>query len=145
MPNRWNPHRELAHIRQDMNRLYWERYGKPGGKDASDEVMVDLYETGNHIIVAAALPGVKLEDIEVTLTGSRLNIRGEFPLEPEEQNAEVHFVELPHGRFLRTINLPGAVDTEEIGASFSDGILKITLPKLEKDQPKQIPVKLQQG
>ncbi len=144
MLNRWNPYRELSDIREEMNRLYWERYGKPAHNQASIDVLVDMFETGDHIVVAAALPGVKPKDIDVTITGNRLNIRGEFRKEPDEENAEVHFLERPYGRFQRTITLPSDVDTEDIGASFIDGVLKITLPKLEREKRKQIPVKQQQ-
>ncbi len=142
MLNRWNPYRELSNIREDMNRLFWERYGEPSGAYSGPDILTDMYETGNHLVISAAVPGVKPEDIEVTITGNRLNIRGEFRQEQDQENSEVHFRERQYGRFQRTFTLPGDVDSDEIGATFSDGILKITLPKLERDRPKQIPVKL---
>ncbi len=145
MLNPWNPYRELSNIRDEMNRLFWERYGEPSGGDRTGpEILADMYENDDYLVVTAALPGVKPGDIEVTITGNRLNIRGEFQREQEEENSNIHFQERRYGRFQRNIALPSNIDSNEIGATFTDGILKITLPKSEKDRPKQIPVKLQQ-
>ncbi len=144
MLNRWNPYHELANIRDEMNRLYWERYGGPPKNQTGPEILADMYETDDQLVVTVALPGVKPADIEVTITGNRLNIRGEFRKDQAEQQAELHFQEREYGRFQRTITLPGDVGTDEIGATFTDGVLKISLPKSERDKPKQVRVNTKQ-
>jgi len=100
----------------------------------------DVYENKDNFTVVAELPGVKKEDIAISLHEGRLSISGERKREEESENTEVYRSERTFGRFQRTFTLPAAVTAEKVNAKFTDGVLTITLPKAEEAKPKQIDV-----
>jgi HSP20 family protein len=101
---------------------------------------LDMYEDKDNIYVRAELPGMKKEDIDVSLHNGSLSISGERKTQEEFKNAEVYRSERFAGRFVRTLSLPTAVVADKIKAQYKDGILSITLPKAEEAKPKQIDV-----
>jgi len=101
---------------------------------------VDLYEDKDHVYVKAEVPGMKKEEIDVSLHDNALTISGERKLEQKDQDAENYRSERFFGRFTRSVTLPVAVEGEKVKANYKDGILTITLPKSEKAKPKQIEV-----
>ena len=101
---------------------------------------LDLYEDKDNFVVKAELPGMKREEIEVSLHEGSLSISGERKSEEKHEEAEVHRTERFFGRFQRTVTLPTAVAADKVKASYKDGILTITLPKTEEAKPKQINV-----
>jgi HSP20 family protein len=103
---------------------------------------LDLYEDKNNVIVKAELPGMKKEDIEVSLHNDALSISGERKGEQKFQDAETYRSERFVGRFHRTVTLPSEVKGEQVKAQYKDGILTVTLPKSEAAKPKQIEVKV---
>ena len=103
---------------------------------------VDLYEDKDNVIVKAELPGMKKEDIDVSLHEGALSISGERKSEEKFEDAETYRAERFVGRFHRTVTLPSAVDGAKVTAQYKDGILTITLPKTEEAKPKQIEVKV---
>jgi len=105
-------------------------------------VFVDDFEDKDNVIVKAELPGMKKEDIEVTLAGDMLSISGERKEEKESKDAENYRSERYFGRFQRSVTLPHQVDPNKIQASYKDGILTVTLPKSEEAKRKQIEVKV---
>jgi HSP20 family protein len=113
----------------------------PERMEAGRSISVDVYESDDNLIVSAELPGLKPEDVDISLTDHRLTIKGEFHTEDEAERGNVHYRERRYGRFERSFALPTDVDPEAIDAEFEDGILKVTLPKAEESKPKQIPVK----
>jgi HSP20 family protein len=102
---------------------------------------MDMYETDDDVVINADLPGLKPEDVDISVTGNTLNIKGEFRSEEEGERGNVHFQERRYGKFQRSVSLPSGIDTDAAEAEFEDGILKIALPKSEEAKPKQIPVK----
>lgn len=105
---------------------------------------VDVVETDTTIQVTAELPGMKQEDIELTLVHDILTIKGEKKEEKEEKKRDYYRIERKYGSFSRSIPLPSdVVDNEKVEAAFADGVLTITLPKLPEAQAvsKQIPIK----
>lgn len=102
----------------------------------------DIYETAKEIVVKAELPGLKKEDVLVSIENNVLMIHGERKFEEEVKRENFHRVERTYGEFLRTFTLPTFVDTTKIMAEFKDGLLMVFLPKREEAKPKQIEVKI---
>jgi HSP20 family protein len=103
---------------------------------------IDLYEDKDNVFVKAELPGMKKEDIDVSLHDGLLNISGERKSEEKFENAETYRSERFVGRFHRSIALPSEVKADKVQASYKDGILTVTLPKAEEAKRKQIEVKV---
>jgi len=101
---------------------------------------LDLYEDKDSLLVKAELPGMKKEEIDLSLHDGSLSISGERKSEGDYQDADVHRSERFTGRFQRTVVLPVAVATDKVKAQYKDGILTVTLPKTEEAKPKQIDV-----
>jgi HSP20 family protein len=102
---------------------------------------VDFYEDGEQLVLKAELPGVKKEDLDLSLEDGVLTLAGERREEKSFEKAEVHRSERFLGKFQRSFTLPTAVEASKVQASFKDGILTVTLPKAEEAKPKQIEVK----
>ncbi len=102
----------------------------------------DIYETHKEIVVKAELPGLKKEDVFVTIENNVLTIRGERKFEEEVKRENFHRVERNYGEFLRSFTLPTFIDANNILAEFKDGLLLVFLPKREEAKPKQIEVKV---
>jgi len=101
---------------------------------------LDVMEDKDNLIVRAELPGMKREDIDVSLHDGSLSISGERKGEEKHKDAEVYRAERFYGRFQRTVTLPSPVQVDKVKAVYKDGILTITLPKTEEAKPKQIDV-----
>lgn len=137
---RWEPFRDLLSLQQRLNR------GFESARQTSEEQLgtwapaVDIYETEKEIVLKADLPGLKLEDVDISLNNNVLSVRGERRFEKEVKDDNYHRVERAYGNFVRTFTLPNTVNVEQIDASYENGVLKITLPKREEARPKQIKV-----
>jgi len=101
---------------------------------------LDVFEDKDNFIVKAELPGMKKEDIEVSLHDGSLSLSGERQSETKHEDAEVYRAERFFGRFQRTLTLPTAVAADKANAAYKDGVLTITLPKTEEAKPKHIDV-----
>lgn len=101
---------------------------------------LDVYEDKENFVVQAELPGLKREDIEVSLHDGTLTISGERKAEKRNEDAEVYRAERLVGRFQRAVGLPTTVATEKVKAGYTDGLLTITLPKTEEAKPRKIDV-----
>ena len=103
----------------------------------------DVRETETEYVVEADVPGLKKEDLTLTVQEGILTIRGERKKEEEVKKDNYHRVERTHGKFERIIELPGNVDEAKVTATFKDGVLRVALPKHEEEKPKQIEVKVE--
>jgi HSP20 family protein len=140
---RWEPVREMMTLREAMDRLFDDAFTRPlslrdGGSSAP---AIDMYQTDNDVVVKAALPGFKAEDVQINVTGEVLTIRGEIKREEEQNEKAWHIREQRWGSFERSVALPTDVVSEKAQADFDNGILTITLPKAEEVKPKTITVK----
>jgi HSP20 family protein len=108
---------------------------------AEFELMVDVAEDENAYIVKATMPGVKPEEVEITLQNNVLTLKGEAKADKAIDEANYHLRERRYGSFMRSLALPASVKAEQIEASHEDGVLTIRLPKMEEDKPKKIAVK----
>ncbi|HLF28137.1 MAG TPA: Hsp20/alpha crystallin family protein [Anaerolineae bacterium] len=141
---RWDPVRDMVSLRDAMNHLFEESFVRPAGWPLLGEtatLAVDVMETKDDVIVKAAVPGIKPEDIDISLTGDRLTLQGEFKSEQKSENANYLRQERRYGAFERTLTLPTQVVADKAKAEFENGLLTLTLPKAEEVKPKSIKVK----
>jgi len=132
----WRPFRELEEQMEDVFRMpLW----KPNGEKAWIPA-VDVFEKDDKFVVKAELPGMKEEDIEVSVVGETLTIKGEKKTESEVKDEDYYRSERSYGSFFRSIPLPSSVDASKIEADIEDGVLEVTLPKLAAVKPKKIAV-----
>jgi HSP20 family protein len=150
-PNLWELHpvRRIASLREDVDNLVnlaFGRFGTPQESDRGPQFLegwfpaVDVSEDKDTLLVRAELPGMKKEDIEISLHEGFLTLSGERKGQEKSEGAETHRSERWFGRFHRTISLPCGVVSDKIKATYTDGVLTVTLPKAEEAKPKQIPI-----
>ena len=139
---RWDPFQDVLSLREAMSQLMEESFVQPtaaqGGKNFVPAL--DLSETAEGYLVEAALPGVKPEDVEVTVENNVLTIKGETRQEVDEKKRNFHRVERRFGSFQRTIGLPTTVKADAIQASLTNGVLRLEIPKAEEVKPRKITV-----
>ncbi len=139
---RWEPMREMMTLREAMDRLFDDAFTRPIGNVTSwGAPAIDLYQTEKNVVVKAALPGLKAEEVQISVTGEVLTLKGEYKQAEEIKDATYHLKEQRYGTFERSVMLPTEVQTEKAKADFENGILTITLPKAEQVLPKTITVK----
>jgi HSP20 family protein len=140
---RFDPLGETVSLRSAMDRLFedsfvsplsWRTISGTGGISPA----VDVHETADEIVVTAALPGMKAEDVDITMTGQSLNLRGEFKADEEVSGEQYLYRERRFGSFSRSIQLPVRVQGERADATFTDGVLTLRIPKAEEVKPRQI-------
>ena len=144
---RWDPFQDVLSLREAMNQLMEESFVRPtaaqGGQNGKNFVpALDLSETTEGYLVEAALPGVKPEDVEITVENNVLTIKGEARQEVDEQKRNFHRIERRFGTFQRTIGLPTTVKADAIQASLTNGVLRLEIPKAEEVKPRKISVNL---
>jgi HSP20 family protein len=141
---RWDPFAEMASLRHAFDRMFDE--ARPfralvGGENGGASYFpVDVFETGDEIVVKASLPGVKPEDIDVSVHGDVLTIKGESKSETEDEAQNWYRRERRYGAAVRQLTLPSEVSADKAQATFEDGVLRLTLPKSETAKPKTIKV-----
>jgi HSP20 family protein len=137
-----NPLEEIERMRTQMERLSSGLSGVFTGEPASGVFpLMNVTEDKDNYYVRAELPGIKAEDLNISVTGDSLTVEGERKLPDENSGATYHRRERDSGRFSRILTLPGLVDAEAINAKMADGVLTVVLPKAEAAKPKQISVK----
>lgn len=143
---RWEPAREIMTLREAMDRLFDDAFTRPfsltreGGYSWASPA-IDMYQTENDVVVKAALPGLKPEEVQINVTGDILTIKGEAKHEEERKDRSWHIREQRWGAFERSIRLPTGVLSNQAKADFQNGILTVTLPKSQEVKPKTITVK----
>jgi len=144
---RWNPMKEFDEMQRRISSLL---DFAPTGNGGERELLtagewapsVDISEDANDYVVHAELPGLKKEDIKVSVENGMLTITGERKFEKEEKNKKYHRIERSYGSFTRSFTLPEAVKADKVCADFKDGVLHVHLPKDESAKPKSIAVKV---
>ena len=143
----FSPVGHLSRLRNKIDRLFEEPFGGWPMMDREffqgSNPVVDVYEHKDNVVVKAELPGMKKEDIDVSLSGDTLSITGERKEESEQKDGEGYCCERYFGRFQRTVSLPVSVESDKIRADYKDGILTITCPKTEEAKRKHIDVKVE--
>ncbi|ADW17941.1 heat shock protein Hsp20 [Desulfobulbus propionicus DSM 2032] len=136
-----NPWAEFERIRQGLDELS-RSYADKGKGQARANVYpaLNIYEESDRLIVTAELPGVKVHDLELSVEGETLTIQGKRDSRQNDPGISYHRREIESGSFSRAIALPVKIDTEQVGAKLSNGILTITLMKASEVKPRQIKV-----
>jgi len=140
---RREPFREMMSLRNAMDRWFDEglfRPPVPFGFWGDDSLSVDMYETDDNVVVKTAIPGVKADEIEVSVTGDTLTVRAETKQEEEGKEENYLRRERRYGSYCRSVTLPGGLESDKADADYSDGILTLTFPKAEEVKPKSIKV-----
>jgi HSP20 family protein len=141
--SRWQPAREMMTLREAMDRLFDDAFTRPLSVtgDGNQVPAIDMYQTDEEVVVRAAIPGYKANDVQINVTGDVLTIRGEMRHEQETKEKAWQMREQRWGSFERSVLLPTEVTADSAQAEFEDGMLTITLPKAEESRPKTITVK----
>ena len=140
---RCKPTRDLFNLQDEVSRMFDNFFEGTAGSNTSGGIWfpaTDIHETKDDFIVSIELPGMKREDIKVTVQNDILTIRGERKQEREQKDTSYHRVERAYGFFSRSFTLPSAVKEGQINATYQDGVLRVTLPKAEEVKPKEIPI-----
>ena len=140
---RWSPVRDVIAVRDEMSRLLDESFGRAYGPESPSlwQPVVDIEEQPDRYVVRAELPGLKLEDIKITLKDYQLVIRGEKRRDEEKKDSTYHRVERVYGQFERAFTLSHAVQSDKIDAIYRDGVLELSIPKAEEAKPREIQIK----
>lgn len=147
---RWDPFADMVDLRRAFDRMFEDvrpvRFVPAnGGATDGGYFPVDLYETENDVVIKASLPGVKPEDIDISVTGDHLTLKAESKQETEEKGQNWYRRERRSGSFVRQFQLPTEVQADKAAADFEHGVLKLTLPKAEAVKPKTIKVETKQA
>jgi HSP20 family protein len=140
---RWNPFREMVSMRNAMDRMFedaligpewdWRQAGRW-------QLSLDIVENDDEFTVKASIPGINPDDLEITLSGKILTIKGETQGESESDQGKYHLRERRYGSFSRRVSLPTEINDKEVKASYDSGVLTLTLPKSEDTKPRRIEV-----
>ncbi len=135
-----SPFGELLSLRQAMDRLFEDSFvrGRTWGPDGSAMLPMDITSSGDALEVQAALPGIKPEDVEITVEDGTLTIRATSRSETRETEGEVLVSEIQRGSMSRAVALPSGLEADKATASFEDGMLRLRIPKAEAVKPRQI-------
>lgn len=137
-----SPFGELLSLRQAMDRLFEDSFVRPrpwtGIGPAGDGLALDAYSTDDALVIKAALPGVRPEDVDITVSGGNLTIAGTWQAERDEGEGDYLVREMRRGSVSRTVGLPDGLEPDKASASFENGVLSLRIPKAEDVKPRQI-------
>ena len=137
-----SPFEELERMRREMDLLNSGLSRGPFAEPSAGVFpLMNVTEDGNSYYVRAELPGLKADELDISVTGDTLSISGERKLAAVDENAQYHRREREAGTFSRIVRLPGQIDTGKVEARCADGVLTVILPKAESAKPKQITIK----
>ena len=147
---RWEPVRELDSIQSEMNRLFNTFFDTPTTAGNAAPVRrwmpaMDLVEHEDHFLLTADLPGMKQEDVKLEVSDGVLTIAGERKTTQEERKGGYIRIERAAGTFQRSLTLPEGVDPEQVGASFTDGVLEVRIPKPVERKPHRVQIAVNGG
>jgi HSP20 family protein len=142
---RWNPIREMKTLQDEMSRLLERTFEDTSlaqwQPSAAWSLAVDVAENDDAFIVTASVPGMKPDDLDITITDNVLTIKGEYKADEAIEEKNYHIRERRYGSFGRSITLPVSVNVDDVDAGFENGVLTLTVPKAEELKPRRITVK----
>lgn len=137
-----SPFGELLSLRQAMDRLFEDSFVRPGTWNGTTleslALPVDVSMTADELVVEAQLPGIKPDDVDITIENGRLTIRGQSGTERSEEDGDFLVREIRRGTLARSITLPTGLKPDNATAGFADGVLTLRIPKAEEVKPRQI-------
>ncbi|OQX55599.1 MAG: hypothetical protein B5M53_04045 [Candidatus Cloacimonas sp. 4484_209] len=139
---KWEPFKDMLSLRDEIDKVFNEFFNRTPDERIESRGLwypaLDVEESKDNIKVTAELPGMKKDDIKLTISDGQLVIQGERKFEKEEKDKTYHRIERSYGKFRRVISLPTEVVEDKAKASYENGILTVTIPKSEKVKPKEI-------
>jgi HSP20 family protein len=142
----WSPARDIGEVQWEMNRLFDGFFGRPAQPGVSERVgapVADVYETEDELVIKLDLPGMNEKDIQVSITGELLSVKGQR-LDIQEVKQESYFrAERWTGTFERIFQVPIPVQADKVRATYREGVLTVALPKVEAVKPKDIKIDVQ--
>jgi len=150
---KYDPFHDLRSLQDEVNRLFSMSFPRGGARQQQqDEIMrgawtpsVDIYEGKDEIVLEAELPGMKAEDVNISIENNVLTLHGERKFEKKDDGDNFHRVERSYGSFTRSFTLPPTVSSENANAEFENGVLRLTLAKREEAKPRRIEIKASGG
>jgi HSP20 family protein len=143
---RWGPPPDLPSVREAMDRLVEESFVRAPRRFMEPilghELPMDIYQTAQAVVVKAPIPGVKPEDLDITIVGDTLTVKGQTRPDVEVGKEQYIRREISYGEISRSVTLPGGLDSDQAEAQFEDGVLTLTIPKAEEVRPKVVQVKM---
>ncbi|RLC95225.1 MAG: Hsp20/alpha crystallin family protein [Chloroflexi bacterium] len=139
----WRPFRELEDMESRLGDLFDRAMGpwwRPSTTGRGWLPPVEMFEKDDRFVIRAELPGMTQEDIDISIVGDTLTIKGERKADTEIKEENYYHCERAYGSFTRSITIPAAVDTEKVEASYKNGILEINLPKVPEVKPKKVQI-----
>lgn len=142
---RWDPFKDFLTIQEDLHKMFDRFLGGSEGKSlgAVWAPAIDVFEEDKELVIQAELPGLEAKDVDVTVEEDSLTLKGERKFEKEEKEDKYYRLERRYGLFQRTIPFPVEVKVDQAKAQFKDGVLRITIPKIEERKVKKIKVKVE--
>lgn len=138
---RWEPARDMMTLREAMDQLFNDAFTRPlGGAALTQAPAIDLYQDSDKVVVKASLPGFKPEDVQISVTGDVLTLRGEYKHENDQKEKTYHLREQHYSSFERSVRLPSEIQADKANADFENGILTISLPKAESVKPRMVTI-----
>jgi HSP20 family protein len=140
----YDPFRELRSLQDDVNRLFSSSFNRSGDNElmrGAWSPSVDIFENQDQIVLEAELPGMKPEDVNISIENNVLTIHGERKFEKKDEQDNFHRVERSYGSFTRSFSLPSTVSGDAADAVFENGVLRLTLAKREEAKPRRIEIK----
>lgn len=141
---KYDPFREMRSLQDEVNRLFASSFTRGGDNElmrGAWSPSVDIFENKNEIVLEVELPGMKAEDVDISIENNVLTIRGERKFEKKDEGDNFHRVERAYGSFTRSFTLPPTVSSENANAEFENGLLRLTLAKREEAKPRRIEIK----
>lgn len=148
---KWGPLKELEEMRRDMDRLF-DEFFSPGPRrrrtwsEKPETGMIvpniEIYDRANEIVLRAELPGVKKEDIDLSIAKDSVTLKGQLKKDEDIAPDSYYLREINYGSFARSVGLPVEVDSEKAKATLKDGFLELVLPKREEAKPKEIKIEV---
>lgn len=143
---RWNPMREMMSLRDEMDRLIEQTFSGgslgPWQSSTNWDLALDVAENDDAFIVTASVPGMKPDDLDITITDNVLTIKGEYKADETIEKEQYHIRERRYGSFGRSITLPVTVNADAVDANYENGVLTLTVPKAEEVKPRRITVQV---
>jgi HSP20 family protein len=128
---RWNPYAEMSAFRRQLDRLFDDIASQSAFGDHPWQPAIELEDSGENLLLKAQLPGLKADDLDISASRDSISISGEYRTEEESESKGTYHSEFRYGKFSRTINLPVEIQQDQVTADYQDGIVTLTLPKVE--------------
>ena len=139
---RWDPFRELLTVSNRLNRTFEDSITqRPEASFGAWAPPVDIFERQDQLVIRAEVPGIQKEAMDVRIENGVLTLQGERKEEKEVEDVNTHLTERVYGSFTRSFSLPTTVDATRVTAVYKDGVLEVTVPKIETAKPKKVEIK----